>query len=154
MLILTGFIRQIYQDPVGLTISEIFINYMSVFSHHEPCTQICARFCTRMINEGQGEDVFKCSQIRHVLSVLCRSGLRSLLHPSHRHGWLLFPHAYSVGVRHRPVWEWDWHLCVGASGAVAHRSLLLEGGAAGPQCFCCKPVCVWCSAPANHTPEF
>lgn len=40
------------------------------------------RFCTRMINEGQGDNVFKCSQIRHVLSVQVWASLSVTPQPS------------------------------------------------------------------------
>ena len=80
-----------------------------------------------------------------------RRGLRSLLHPGHRHGRLLFPPAEGVGVWHRHVRQRDRHLRAGAGGAAAHRAVLLEGGAARPQRLRRQPRRVWGTAPTNQT---
>lgn len=79
-----------------------------------------------------------------------RSGFRSLLHTSHRHSGLLLPKEEGPGVRHCHVRQWHRHFCVGASGAVAHRAVLVERSSACTQCLCGQPLCVWRPAPANH----
>lgn len=57
MLVTIGSSRHTYQDalscPMGLAIYEIFMNHTCFFSYHDPCTQICARFYAKLINEGQ-----------------------------------------------------------------------------------------------------
>lgn len=51
------FSRCIYQETLvrvlGLAIYEIFIYHTCVYSSHDSCAQICERFHTRLINEGQ-----------------------------------------------------------------------------------------------------
>lgn len=84
------------------------------------------------------------------MSSLSRCGLRSLLHPGHCCGRLLFPPAEGVGVRHRHVRQRDRHLRAGAVGAAAHRAVLLEGGAARPQRLRRQPLRVRSAAPTNQ----
>lgn len=55
-LMTVGFSRCIYQDPLirmlRLAAFEIFMNHTCIFLSHESCSQLCAGFYARSINEG------------------------------------------------------------------------------------------------------